>query len=333
MRAAIMMMAMTACAAAVAAAAPVAEDQWPHKAKYLPVVLIHGINNEPRDWTVFVKEIRAHRPSCHLEEISSPFDGVPGSWTALELQKKWFLKHIRAMQRDSRFFDVFDLVCHSQGAVICNALAQELDHGLVRLISLAGPQLGVYGAGFFHGVLPPLIRDTTVEDAYMVAYEHWAQALLSPANLWNDPHHQDLFLSTNPFLPVYLGLQGTAPDIARRKRNFLNLQQAAYVVGTFNDTTYDLGIDPFFSGVWSFYAPDGSVVPMEKQPFFVKDTFGLRTLQSSGRLVVKAVAGVHHDDWIYDPAVIRDIVVPLLSPKVPTRLHEPTGNLRAAAFY
>jgi hypothetical protein len=128
---------------------------------------------------------------------------------------------------------------------------QELDHGVLNFVSLAGPQMGVYGAGFFHNALPPLLRDTTVQDAYLVAYENWAQALLSPANLWHDPFHAEAFALSSAFLPVYWGLpaQGAESDVARRKRNYVQLKQAAYLVGNFTNSTFDEGIDPWCSGV------------------------------------------------------------------------------------
>jgi hypothetical protein len=112
-------------------------------AKWHPVVLIHGINNVPKDWNVFVSEVKRHRPSCRLVELASPFDGVPGSWMALHIQLEWFLKcvspassrssqapgrKIVALKREPDFLQGFDLVCHSQGAVIwCGMSRQATD--------------------------------------------------------------------------------------------------------------------------------------------------------------------------------------------------------------
>eukprot|EP00727_Mastigamoeba_balamuthi_P006296 m51a1_g2287 hypothetical protein (92) ;mRNA; f:402051-404750 len=40
-----------------------------------------------------------------------------------------------------------------------------------------------------------------------------------------------------------------------------------------------------------------SMVPMQKQRFYVEDTFGLRTMDEQGRLTLTAVDGVSHTEW------------------------------------
>jgi len=140
-----------------------------------------------------------------------------------------------------------------------------------------------------------------------------AQLSLSPANLWHDPYHQDEFLEKNLFLPLYLGLAGTEREIARRKKNFARVSKATFLVGNFSTTTYDRGIDPWISGVFGYYDEKGAAVSVWDQDFFREDTFGLRTLHDAGRLVIQAVKDILHDDWIYDPFVIRQYVVPHLT--------------------
>ena len=71
---------------------------------------------------------------------------------------------------------------------------------------------------------------------------------------------------------------------------------------------------PWQSGFFGFWAEDQrTVVPMEQQPFFVNDLFGLRTLAEQGRLVKHLVPGCSHRAWLHDPAVMKAHVLPVLA--------------------
>lgn len=187
--------------------------------------------------------------------------------------------------------------------------------------------MGVYGEGFLSG-FPPSWKNRTVENAWKLAYEDEIQRVLSPANLWHDPHHEREYVEGNLFLPKSLNLDGKVERnvTEERKRNFLGLNRAVFLVGKFETTTYDLGIDPWFSGVFDYYDGQGRVVDMTEQAFYVRDTFGLKSMHESGRLVRRAVPGVLHDDWLYDPYVVRHFVLPYL-----TKNGEAPNSLRGAA--
>ena len=288
--------------------------------RYRPLVLVHGINNRARTWDKFAGYVRGARgPAQAVFPLVSPFDGVPGSWVALRHQVAWFEREIAGLvRRNKREFEAgYDLVCHSQGAVICRALVHETDHGVASFVSLAGPQMGVFGDGWI-AFFPPGLRNLTIHDAYEVAYQPWAQATLSPANLWHDPFHEKEYLQANAFFRELQGLSGDArpADVARRKRNFVRLERACFLVGnlTSRGTTFDKGIDPWFSGIFGFYDSTGrAVVDARAQPVYKRDTFGLRSLDAAGRLTLRAVPGVLHDDWLYDEAVVTTHVLPCLS--------------------
>ena len=289
--------------------------------KYHPIILIHGINNTPRSWNEFIKAIHAVRPpgSGRIIELTSPFDGIPGSWIDLNTQLSWFKQELKLLCDFSpaEFDDGFDLVCHSQGAVVCQALIQDSDILMVRsFISLAGPHLGVFGDMWFE-MLPSSFRNFLLDSVWNFAYEDWAQRSLSPANLWHDPWHPTEFLLKNLFLPKFLGLTGTEEERLRRKKNFLKLKRASYLVGNFSEHSHDKGIDPWFSGIFSFYDDFGNLVSHNQQILYTEDTFGLRSLDENGKLHLFAVPNVFHDDWLYDHYVIREYVYPLLSPPLP----------------
>jgi len=107
------------------------------------------------------------------------------------------------------------------------------------------------------------------------------------ANMWHDPTHEEAFLGSNLFLPEYLGLAGSESEQGRRKANFLRVSIAAFFVGSFANASFDGGIGPWQSALFSFYDGKQDIVPMEQQPFFVHDTMGLKSLNDSNKLVLR----------------------------------------------
>lgn len=263
------------------------------------------------------------------------FEGAE-SFESLQKQSLKVAKVVKGLEDKPGFSDGFVLMCHSQGAVTCRSICEHLDgHKVHTLISLAGPQMGVFGntwldnsAPFLKSQLPlpdfPLPSITGIfpgltdayKQVYQIAYTPALQKTLAPANLWNDPLHQRQFLEGNCFLPELNGLVGTPTELQRRRSNFLRLQKAVFMVGSF-DTPYDspLGVEPWQTGVFGFYAPgsDTEILPMEQQDVYIHDTFGLRTLHESGRLTVKTVPGVRHLDWLTSKTVFEQHVLELLS--------------------
>eukprot|EP00933_Yihiella_yeosuensis_P083661 TRINITY_DN97917_c0_g1_i1.p1 TRINITY_DN97917_c0_g1~~TRINITY_DN97917_c0_g1_i1.p1 ORF type:complete len:234 (+),score=28.09 TRINITY_DN97917_c0_g1_i1:52-702(+) len=213
------------------------------------------------------------------------------------------------------------------------------DHKAVSLVSLAGPHMGVFGQTWLKNAGPFLesqipmpqlpvspfslpipglssIFSAAQGEFYRVAYTSAAQHTSSLANLWHDPTHEKEYLHGNEFLPPINGEVGSYQDLAHRRANFLRLQKAAFFVGSFHERTYDspLGLEPWQTGIFGFYA-DGSqseIVPLEKQDIFIKDTFGLKTLQETGRLHLEAVPGVSHQTWLTSKDIFTKHVMPHL---------------------
>ena len=51
---------------------------------------------------------------------------------------------------------------------------------------------------------------------------------------------------------------------------------------------------------------------MEAMDYYVHDTFGLRTLDETGRLVIMTPGNVSHAAWIHDQATVETYVLPQL---------------------
>jgi hypothetical protein len=134
------------------------------------------------------------------------FEGNPESWASLNYQVEHIAATIEGIVSadPDTYADGYHLVCHSQGGLTCRCLTEYMsDHNIDTLVSMAGPQLGVYDEAFFSFFKHVSLQDLTLEEIYHVAYNSLAQMTLSVANMWNDPNHQDEFQSSDTFLPKY----------------------------------------------------------------------------------------------------------------------------------
>jgi len=99
----------------------------------------------------------------------------------------------------------------------------------------------------------------------------------------------------------------TLQSNATYKKKFEAVGQAAFF-GSESDGV----IQPWYSSVWSYLDAGGNRVPMEQQSVWVNDTLGLRSLNQTGRLLVEQVRGVHHGDWLRNPALWDQHIYPRL---------------------
>ncbi|CAJ1365085.1 unnamed protein product [Effrenium voratum] len=198
------------------------------------------------------------------------------------------------------------------------------NHRVRSLVSLAGPQMGVYGTTWLKSAQPflqnqlpmptlpsfipgPLVSaGATVLSSRFYSFAYGSlQHATSLANLWHDPLHQEEYLKGNVFLPRANG-EVESSDTERHRRNFIRLGRAVFLVGSF-ERSFDskLGLQPWQTGVFGFYreGSDSEILPMEKQKLFVEDTFGLRSLKEAGKLHLETVKGVVHEDWASYAAV------------------------------
>lgn len=100
-------------------------------------------------YTNFVADLIEEHPGTNAQALKV-FEGTPTSWVQLNYQ----VEHIASTINDivsaspDDFKDGYHLVCHSQGALICRCLTEYIDtHNIDTLVSMAGPQMGVYDEG------------------------------------------------------------------------------------------------------------------------------------------------------------------------------------------
>lgn len=276
---------------------------------YKPVIMMHGVGSGASEMSTIARLLNTTHPGTIVTSLPL-YQGQPGSWDVdLNTQVDGVIAAIRKLVAGdpTSYSDGYHLVCKSQGGLICRCVIEAMDdHQVDTFVSLAGPQEGVFGTAFFEGLkkygLPEWLIKGGADLMYLVAYNFLGQKI-SVANIWRDPHHLSQYLSGNDFLPKY-----TSKATPAMKANFIRLKQAVFCVGS--GKPYDGGIEPWQTGAWGSYNAAGDMVNMTAQSFYTDDTFGLKTLDTTGRLNLTVVEGVSHGDWTGDIAIIRKYVLP-----------------------
>jgi len=278
---------------------------------------MHGVGSDRHEMDTVGRVIREIHPGTVTTTLPL-FENSNSFLTPLQTQLPAIITAVKNVvaANASLYAGGYHLVCKSQGALLCRCLCEEMDdHNVSSFVSLAGPQLGVFGQAYFDNAhWPSWIRSWLPSFSksliWSVAYTSLAQDHISDANMWRDPNHLSDFNAHTTFIPRYNGDNAPAADVARFKRNFGRLRKAVFCVG--NKSAYDGGIEPWQTGAWGSYDASGAMVNLTAQAFFVDDTFGLRTLHESGRLNVSISSWASHGDWTSNSDLIQQYVLPHL---------------------
>eukprot|EP00727_Mastigamoeba_balamuthi_P006295 m51a1_g2286 hypothetical protein (293) ;mRNA; f:400487-401587 len=259
---------------------------------YRPLVLMHGFSffvpgtpGSARSWDNFVGFVHKHHPGQQVFALD--VDEHSSSSTALHQQVRDVAEAIGRIIDGNRsaFAHGFHLVGHSQGALIARCVIEKHRYNIENFVSIAGVQTGFYGdCGL------PYIANRTCEAATQWLYTKKMQKSFSIANMWRTTDDLE-YLAGNTFLPHF---NNEGPVIDEELRD--NLLSVGHLY--FFASPHDIAIRPWYSGLFGFWDADfQSMVPMQKQRFYVEDTFGLRTMDEQGRLTLTAVDGVSHTEW------------------------------------
>jgi palmitoyl-protein thioesterase len=276
---------------------------------YKPVIMMHGVGSGAGEMSMIAALINTTHPGTIVTSLPL-YEGKPASWDHdLNTQVEGVTTAIRKLVSDdpTSYSDGYHLVCKSQGGLICRCVIESMDdHNVVNFVSLAGPQEGVFGTAYFETLkrygLPEWLIKGGTDLMYLVAYNFLGQKI-SVANIWRDPNHLSAYDKGNTFLPKY-----TSQATPAMKANVIRLKKAVFCVGS--GKPFDGGIEPWQTGAWGSYDSSGHMVNMTNQTFYTEDTFGLKTLDTTGRLNLTVVPGVSHGDWTGDEEVIKKYVLP-----------------------
>ncbi|XP_042092822.1 lysosomal thioesterase PPT2 isoform X5 [Ovis aries] len=168
------------------------------------------------------------------------------------------------------------LICYSQGGLVCRALLSVMDeHNVDSFISLSSPQMGQYGdTNYLKWLFPTSMRS----NLYRICYSPWGQEF-SICNYWH----------------------------AWRK-NFLRLGRLVLIGGPDDGV-----ITPWQSSFFGFYDANETVLEMEKQLVYLRDSFGLKTLLARGAIVRCPMAGISHTAWHSNRTLYETCIEPWLS--------------------
>lgn len=270
---------------------------------FLPVIMLHGFTGSYHDFDPMLQFIRKTHPGTPTYDLNL-FNG-DDSFTPLWKQVDGVYNSISSILSDHEY-ESYNLMCHSQGALICRVMLQKYSTPINTFISLAGPHMGLYGL-FGSNWIEREFPGITTELAYLYFYRSYVQETYSLANNWNDPFHQAEYLRDVIFLPI-ANNQTANPSSHQYRDNFIQIEKLVLC-----GSPADGVIQPWQSTHFGFWAPDNtSLVPMEDQPLYIHDWLGLQVLEGDGRLLQIQPPGVTHMDWIMDFNVFQVWIEPHL---------------------
>jgi palmitoyl-protein thioesterase len=265
-----------------------------------PVIYFHGLSGTPTSFDL-TRQILLQRDPATLVFALAHY-GRLDTLKPLAIQAMDLKAEIDKFRRQHKF-NSFHLVCSSQGGLVGRAyIMNNDDHGVDTFMTLAAPNVGVYGIPDI-AYLRELLGNITRDNAYLLLYTSVIQNRISFANMWNDPKHPREYIARNIFLPSYSN-EIVHSNNAKFKTNFLKIKRFV-VYGSDGDEV----LTPWQTSMFGFYAESGNrILNMTDLPIYQKDTFGLLTLQREGRMTVIHEPGLGHWDWLKTESIIRKFI-------------------------
>lgn len=294
-----------------------------------PVFFLHGINNNSHQFRHYVSNLTAEGILVIAINTSSFTNLWTQAYGIVETIQSIISTYDNHTSAEHPFHDGFHLLGFSQGGLLARTVVEIMPPGyrIRKLISIAGPQLGIYidtyatgdiEAYFSH--VPNGLRQILYwfESRFapverMMTYFAYNSPLgprLSLGNLWHLPWdaQREVFVAKNPFLPILNNMPGKMPPqkvpderqgtMDSRRANFVRLESAHFFCSQADET-----ISPQASCGFEFYDPSGTnttigILPLQHSELYQKDSFGLKTLDESGRLEIRWFDGVCHNCWL-----------------------------------
>lgn len=251
---------------------------------YKPVIIVHGIFDGPKQFRNLSRFIKKAHPGTEVTVIDL-YDNL-ASLQPLWKQVPDFRKAFMAIMQKAP--DGVHLLCFSQGGLLCRALLSTTpNHTVHTFISLSSPLAGQYGDTDY---LQKVFHNVLKKNVHYLCYNKLGQKV-SICDYWNDPHHRPRYLQHNIFLPLLNG-ERAHRDMKAWRESFLRIKKLVLIGGPDDGV-----ITPWQSSHFGFYNSNESVVEMQNQEFYRNDTFGLKTLEARGDVLVCLHSGVKHTTW------------------------------------
>ncbi|XP_028365619.1 lysosomal thioesterase PPT2 isoform X2 [Phyllostomus discolor] len=272
----------------------------PHRASYKPVIVVHGLFDSSYSFRHLLEYINETHPGT-VVTVLDLFDGRE-SLRPLWEQVQGFREAVAPIMAKAP--QGVHLICYSQGGLVCRALLSVMDeHNVDSFISLSSPQMGQYGdTDYLKWLFPTSMRS----NLYRICYSPWGQEF-SICNYWHDPHHDDLYLNASSFLALING-ERDHPNATVWRKNFLRVGRMVLIGGPDDGV-----ITPWQSSFFGFYDENETVLEMEEQLVYLRDSFGLKTLLARGAIVRCPMAGIAHTAWHSNHTLYEICIEPWLS--------------------
>ncbi|XP_054349180.1 lysosomal thioesterase PPT2 isoform X1 [Pongo pygmaeus] len=272
----------------------------PHRASYKPVIVVHGLFDSSYSFRHLLEYINETHPGT-VVTVLDLFDGRE-SLRPLWEQVQGFREAVVPIMAKAP--QGVHLICYSQGGLVCRALLSVMDdHNVDSFISLSSPQMGQYGdTDYLKWLFPTSMRS----NLYRICYSPWGQEF-SICNYWHDPHHDDLYLNASSFLALING-ERDHPNATVWRKNFLRVGHLVLIGGPDDGV-----ITPWQSSFFGFYDANETVLEMEEQLVYLRDSFGLKTLLARGAIVRCPMAGISHTTWHSNRTLYETCIEPWLS--------------------
>mmetsp|Transcript_64434 Transcript_64434/g.119847 ORF Transcript_64434/g.119847 Transcript_64434/m.119847 type:complete len:348 (-) Transcript_64434:43-1086(-) len=199
----------------------------------------------------------------------------------------------RVVQADPKFANGFNAVGFSQGNTVIRGYIHKYNRPPVkRHLSMHGVMMGVNGlpqCPMNSTLLGPVCRSIDWAVAHLGVYSGFVQDHLAQANYYRDATNLKLFREKAHFLP-YINNEVPSKVNNTYKTNFASLEKLVLVMAE-DDTVVHPKESEHFG-----YFKDGSdkeLVAMRDAPWYTEDWFGLKTLDTAGKIDFYGTPGNH----------------------------------------
>ncbi|CAL6000481.1 Palmitoyl-protein_thioesterase [Hexamita inflata] len=253
--------------------------------QYVPTVLVHGLGEQASDYVHIQANILKMYPEMLVlpieignGKVDSYFKSIPEQVSEMAV----------IISNNPQLARGFNLICHSQGSIICRTYVEQYNQPKVnRMILLAGPNAGYFCGTISKcpgiGNMPRL--DKLVDD---IIYSDFIQTNIGPSGIWKSPYNFQSYQQGSQTLAV---IDNELIVNSTYRANIQALDKLI-LVGSPDDDQ----IVPWQSQFFDFWAAnsDSKIEKLKDQIIYKQDKIGLRNLDERGDLIMISVNGFNH---------------------------------------
>ncbi|CAB1321119.1 unnamed protein product [Coregonus sp. 'balchen'] len=228
---------------------------------YKPVVIVHGLFDSSGEFVELLRFINQSHPGTNVS-VFDLFDRS-SSLQPLWKQVEGFKAAIYPVMQNAA--DGVHFICYSQG-LIAGQYGGKRSLEAINLIFVLNSQH--HYTDYLKYLFPQFMKSNLFHFCYTSVGQR-----ISICNFWKDPHHMDMYVNGSDYLAL---LNSERPN---------------------PNSTDDGVITPWQSSQFGFYNDNETVVEIKDQDLYLRDVFGLKTLNARGDLFLCSMAGVEHINW------------------------------------